>query len=133
MVIVDGEVTCVPGVGVPNRKDDRSGEERAEENVHDTVARADQRVHSNGGLIPVKGGERVKADATDTAGNRGQDDVGRFDPSHPVEVGHGLDDVVGEPEIDEHCAEAIHEPPQPRDGPAVGGFVALRVESALYR
>lgn len=133
MVIVDWEVARVPGVAVPNRKDDRSGEERAEENVYDTVARADQRVHSDGSLIPVKGGEGVKADAADTAGNRGQNDVGRFDPSDPVEVGHGPDDVVREPEVDEHCAEAVHEPPQPRDGPAVCGLVALRVESTLQR
>ena len=131
MVIVDGEVSCVPDVGVPNRKDDRGGDERADESVHGTVERADQRIKRDGSLVPVKGGEGVNAEAADTASNRGQDDVIRADPSDPVEVGHGLDDVVGKPEVDEHCAEAVHEPPQPRDGPAVGRLVALRMESTL--
>ena len=82
-------------------------------------------------MVPVKGGDGVDAKATDTASNRGQVDVIRGDPGHPVEVGHGCDDVVGEPEVDEHCAEAVHKPPHPRDGPTVNDLVGLRVEGAL--
>ena len=131
MVIVDSDVSGVPGVGVPNREDDRGSDERPEETVKDTVEGVDEGVSSDSKLIPVPGGEGVETKSTNTASNRGQVDVFRGDPGHPVEVGHGLDDVVGEPEIDEHGTETVHEPSHPRDGPAVSWLVGLGVESAL--
>jgi len=131
VVIVDGNVRGVPGVGVPDRDDDRGGEKCTEEAVDHAVEGVDEWVSTNGKLVPVKGGEGVDAKATNTASNRSQVEVIRGDPGYPVEVGHGLNDVVGEPEIDEHCAEAVHKPPHPRDGPAVNDLVSLRVEGTL--
>ena len=133
VVIVDSNVRGVPGVGVPNRKDHRGSDERTEESVKDAVEGIDEGVCGNGKLIPVKSGDGIEAKATNTACNRGQVDIIWGDPGHPVKVGHGLDDVVGEPEVDEHRAEAVHKPPHPRDGPAVSDLVSLHVEGTLWR
>jgi len=111
VIIVDRDVRGVPGVGVPNREDNRDSEERTEEAVEGAVEGVDKGVSSNGKLAPVKGRDGIEAKTSDATGNRGQVDVIWGNPSHPVEVGHGLDNVVGEPEVDKHCAEAVHKPP----------------------
>ena len=59
MVIVDGDVSGVPGVGIPDREGDRGGDERAEEIVKDTVERVDKGVSSDRQLVPVLSGEGV--------------------------------------------------------------------------
>jgi hypothetical protein len=129
--IVDGDVSGVPRVGVPNCEDDQGGDERAEESVEDTIERVDERVCGNGKLVPVPGREGVETKTAKTASNCGQVDVVRGNPGHPVEVGHGPDDVAGEPGVDEHGAKTVHEPPHPRDRPAVNDSVGLGVESSL--
>ena len=131
MVIVDTDVTSVPGVGVPNREDDRGGDEHAEENVKDTVEGVDEGVYDGGKLIPVPGRDGVEAKTATAASQRSQHDITRGNPGNPVEIRHGLGDVVGEPEVDKHGAEAVHEPPHPRDGPAINWVVGLGVEGTL--
>ena len=42
-----------------------------------------------------------------------------------------MEDVVGKPEIDEHGNETVHEPPDPRNPPAIDGIVGLDVEGAV--
>ena len=59
VVIVDGDVSGVPGVGIPDREGDRGGDERAEEIVKDTVERVDKGVSSDRQLVPVPSGEGV--------------------------------------------------------------------------
>ena len=130
MIVVDRDVSSFPGVGVPDHKDHRGGNEGAEENIEDSVEGVDQRVCKGSKLVPIPGGEGIEAKTANTASDCSQVDVIRSDPGHPVEVGHGLDDVVGEPEVDEHGTKAVHEPPYPRDRPAVSGFV-LHVECTL--
>ena len=95
VVIVDREVSGVPGVGVPKREDDRGGSERTKKTVEGTVEGVDEGVSGNGKMVPVKSGDGVETKTANTAGNCGQDDVIWGDPGHPVEIGHGLDDVVG--------------------------------------
>ena len=102
MVIVDCDVSSVPRVCVPNCEDDRGGDERAEESVEDAIEGANEGVYNKGKLAPVPGGEGVEAKTTNAASDCSQVDVVWGDPGHPVEVGHGLDDVVGEPGVDEH-------------------------------
>ena len=131
MIIVDGDVSGIPRVGVPNCEDDRGGNEHAEESVEDSKEGVDEGVSTNGELAPVPGGEGVEAKTANTASDCSQVDVIRGDPGHPIEVGHGLDDVAGEPEVDEHGTEAIHEPPHPRDGPAVNDSVGPGMEGSL--
>ena len=131
MIIVDSNVSGIPGVGIPNREDNRGGDERAEEIIDDTVEGVDEGVSSDSKLVPVPGRERVEAETAYSASDSGYVDIIRSNPRYPVEVGYGLNDVVGEPEVDEHGAEAIHEPPHPRDCPAVGRLVGLGVESTL--
>lgn len=84
-------------------------------------------------MVEVPGWDGVEAKTTNTAGNYSQVDIIRGDPCHPVEVGHGLNNVVGEPEVDEHGTKAVHEPPHSRDGPAVYDLVGLGVEGTLWR
>ena len=131
MIIVDGDVSSVPRVSVPNCEDDRGGDECAEENVKDTIEGSDERVYKSGELVPVPSWERVKAKTADTASNCSQVDVFWGDPGHPAEVGHGLNDVPREPEVDEHSTKTVHEPPHPRDGPAVSDLVGLGMECLL--
>jgi hypothetical protein len=131
VIIVDGDVSGVPGVGVPNCEDDQGCDERAEETVKDSIERADEGVSTSRKLAPVPGREGVEAETANTASDCSQVDVVRSDPGHPVEVGHGLDDVAGEPEVDEHNAKAVYEPPHPRDRPAVNDSVDLGMEGSL--
>ena len=42
-----------------------------------------------------------------------------------------MEDVVGEPEIDEHGDKAAHEPPHSRDYPAVSYIVGFGMEGAV--
>ena len=60
-------------------------------------------------------------------------DVLGGDPSGPVEVGHGSDEVVGEPKVDEHGDEAVCEPPHPGHGPSICRSVCSRMESPVQR
>ena len=60
-------------------------------------------------------------------------DVVGSDPGGPVEVRHGSDEVVGEPEVDEHRDETVAEPPHPRHCPSVRGSVCPRVEGLIQR
>ena len=131
VVIVDGDVGGIPCVGVPNREDDRGSGESAEETVEDTVEGVDKWVSGDGKLVPVPGWEGVETKAADSAGDSSQGDVIRGDPGHPVEVGHGHNNVVGEPEVDEHGAKTVKEPPHPRDGPTVDGLIDLGMEGTL--
>lgn len=132
-VSIDGNVSRIPGIGVPNSGDDREGEEGAEEGVEDTVEGIDEGVTSNNALIPIPSGERVQSQTTVSTGNRSQVDVVGSDPGSPVEVGHSSDEVVGEPEVYEHGAEAVSEPPHPRNLPAIGWSVGFGVESPVER
>jgi len=70
-------------------------------------------------LVPIKGGERVQSQTGHATSNCSKLDVIWGNPSDPVEVRHRLHDVVGEPEVDEHGGETIHEPPHPGHCPAV--------------
>ena len=107
VVIVDREVSGIPGVGIPNREDDRGGDERAKETVKDTPEGVDEGVSIGGKLIPVPCGDGVEAKTATAASNRSQDDIIRGNPGNPVEIGHNLDEIVGEPEVDKHGAEAV--------------------------
>ena len=131
VVIVYRDVSGVPGVCIPNREDYGSREEGTEKTVQGAIERGDQRVACDGKLVPVQGGDGVEADTADTTSYCSQVDVVRGDPGHPVEIRHSLNDVVGEPEVDEHGSKAVHEPPHPRDCPSVDDLVDLGVESTL--
>jgi hypothetical protein len=113
VVIIDGDVSGVPRVGVPNCEDDRGSDERTEEKVEDAVEGVNEGVSNSSKLAPVPSREGVEAKAANAASDCGQVDVVWGNPGHPVEVGHGLDDVAGEPEVDEHGAKTVHEPPHP--------------------
>jgi hypothetical protein len=131
VVIVDGDIGGVPRVGVPNCEDDRGGDERAEEKVEDTIEGVGKGICSIVKLVPVPGREGIEAKATNAASDCSQVDVVRSDPGDPVEVGHGLNDVAGEPEEDGHSEETPHKPPHPRDRPAIHDSVGLGMESSL--
>ena len=130
-VRVDGDICGVPGVGVPDSDNDRECEECAEERVEDTVEGIDQRIASNGALVPIPCGERVQTQTTVSTGNGCQVNVIGSDPGCPIEVGHGGDEVVRKPEVDEHGDEAVGEPPHPGNPPTVGRSVGSRVEGPI--
>ena len=81
--------------------------------------------------VPIEGGEGVQPQTGYAAGNRSEFNVLRGNPSDPVEVRHRLEDVVGEPEVDEHGDKTVREPPHPGDRPAVDYVVGLSVEGAV--
>ena len=131
--IVDGDVSSVPCVGIPNCEYNWRGNECAEESIEDTIEGADEGISKNGKLVPVPGREGVQAKTANTASDCGQIDVIRGDPGHPVEIGHGLNDVGGKPVVDEHGAKTVHEPPHSRDRPAINDSVGLGMEGSLRR
>jgi hypothetical protein len=131
VVVVDRNVSGVPCVCVPNREDYGGREEGAEETVEGAVEWADKRITCDSELVPVPGGEGVETKTADTTGYRSQLDIIGGDPGHPVEIGHGLNDVVGEPKVDEHGNKAVHEPSHPRDSPPVSDLVGLGMEGTL--
>ena len=120
---VDWNVGGVPSVRVPDGEDDWEGDKGPEEGVEDAVEGVDERVTRHNALVPIPGGERVQSQTTVGAGDSSQVDVLGSDPGGPVEVGHGSDEVVGEPEVDEHGDEAVCEPPHPGHTPSICGSV----------
>jgi hypothetical protein len=129
--MVDGDVSGVPGVGVPNCEDDRGGDEHSEESVEDAIEGIDERVCGSGNPVPVQGREGVETKTAKSASNCSQVNVIRGNPGHPAEVGHGLDDIAGEPGVDEHSTKTVHEPPHPRYSPAINDSVGFSVEGLL--
>ena len=91
----------------------------------------DKRVNKHNELVPIESGKRIKSKPVHATGNRSEFDVIWGNPSDPIEVRHRLQDIAGEPEVDEHCGEAVHEPPHSRDRPSVGCIVGLGVEGAV--
>ena len=82
-------------------------------------------------LIPIQGGEGVQSQPSYATGNCSKLNVIWGNPSDPVEVRHRLEDVVREPEVDEHGSEAVHEPPHPGDCPAVDRVVGPDMEGTV--
>jgi len=64
-------------------------------------------------LVPIEGGQGVQSQACHAPGNCCELGIPRRNPGDPVEVRQRLDDVVGEPEVDEHSDKTVHEPPDP--------------------
>lgn len=105
-VAVDGKVAGVVDIAVPEGEDHPEGDEDAEE----TVERAVERNHERVGRVPkqnvpVKGRERVDAQAMVDAGDDVEVAVVGGDPGQPVEPRQGSEDVVGEPKPDKHGAK----------------------------
>lgn len=84
-------------------------------------------------LIPIEGGDGIETQTSVTSRDSSQVNVFWSDPSHPVEVTQCLKDVVGEPEVDEHAAEAIQEITELAKLPSVGRSVVLIMESTIQR
>ncbi len=56
-------------------------------------------------LLPVESRPWVDTETVEGTGDGSQVTVGRSDPSRPVEVGHSSEDVIREPEVDEHSGD----------------------------
>lgn len=67
--------------------------------------------------IPVKGRQRIEAQALLDSGYGSEVEVIRRYPRNPVEEAQCREDVVREPEIDEHSGEGSQEEPIARDIP----------------
>lgn len=65
----------------------------AEVNLYPTHEEGvDEWVHSINELIPIEGWDGVQSEPTDAPGDRGEGDIVRCDPGHPVEVRERLED-----------------------------------------
>ena len=73
----------------------------------------DKRIGNHNKLVPIECGERIQSQTGHATGNRSKLEVIGGNPSDPVEVRHRLEDIVGEPEVDEHSGETVHEPFHP--------------------
>ena len=82
-------------------------------------------------LIPVERRERVQPRTGPATGDRSELNIVGGNPGNPAEVRHRLDDVSGEPIVDEHGCETIHEPSHSGDRPAVDHFIGLGVEGTV--
>ena len=82
-------------------------------------------------MVPIESGEGIQSKPGHAASNRSELDVLRGDPTDPTEVRHRLDDIAGEPEVDEHGDETVHEPPHPRNRPTVDYVVSFVVECVV--
>ena len=91
----------------------------------------DKGVTKHNKLVPVEGGQGIQSQASHATGNCSELDILRGNPSDPVKVRHRLQDVVGEPEIDEHGCEAVYEPPHPGGCPTIHDIAGLGVEGAV--
>ena len=90
-----------------------------------------KRINIHNKLIPIERGDWVQSQTGPATGNRSELNVLGGNPGNPVEARHRLDDVVGEPEVDEHGGETVHEPFHPGDLPAVDDVIGLGVEGTV--
>ena len=91
----------------------------------------DERASNYSKLIPIESGEGIQSKPGHAASNRSELDVLRGDPTDPTEVRHRLDDIAGEPEVDEHGDETVHEPPHPRNRPTADYVIGFVVECVV--
>ena len=91
----------------------------------------DKRIGEYNKLVPIEGGDGVQPQTGDATGDRSELDILWGDPGDPVEVRHRLDDVVGEPEVDEHGGETVHEPSHSRDRPAIDHVIGPGMEGTV--
>lgn len=117
-VRVDGDVARVVYVLVEEGEHHPKGDEGANEAVegaeegdHEGVSRVPEQD------VPVKGRERVHAEAVVDACNNVEVAVVWRDPADPVELGQSGEDVVGEPEPDKHGDKHNIEELEARDAP----------------
>lgn len=103
---VDGKVSSVVDVGVPEAENHPHGDESANKSVESTEERNHERVsripEEN---VPIPGWEWVDAKTIVETGDGVEVAVVGINPGHPAEVGERGPDVVREPEPDEHGAE----------------------------
>lgn len=105
LVGVDGKISGAPDVAVVHGGDDGEGDGHAGKVVCNTEERQHEGIPEVGDNVPIKGGQRVEAEAAEAAGDDGQLGIVGRDPDHPGEVGQALEDVVGEPEPHKHGGE----------------------------
>ena len=91
----------------------------------------DKGISNRNKLIPIEGRGRIQSQTGHATRNRSELNILGGNPCNPVEVRHRLDDVVGEPEIDEHGNETVHEPSRSGDRPAVDRVIELGVEGTV--
>ena len=92
---------------------------------------ANKGINNRRNLIPIERGGRVQSKTRHATGNRSELNILGGNPGDPIEVRHRLNDVVGEPEVYEHCGETVHEPSHSGDRPAVDHVIRLGVEGTV--
>src|SRR5882757_8854737 len=93
--------------------------------------RTDKGIVGHSKLVPIEGGKGIQSQAGYAAGDRSKLDVLWSNPGDPIEVSHCLDDIVGEPEVDEHGDKTVHEPSHPGYRPSIGCIVGSVVEGTV--
>lgn len=115
---VDGKISSVVDVGVPEAENHPHGDESANKSVESTEERNHKRVsripEEN---VPIPGWEWVDAKTVVETSNGVEVTVIGIDPGHPAEVGERSPDIVGEPEPDKHSTEHDIKELDTRDAP----------------
>lgn len=108
----------------PVEPDDRdAADEDADEGVERDAEGDDKGLDDVGCDVPVKGRQRVEAETFAHTGDGCQGEVVGCNPRDPVEEGERAEDVVWEPEPDEHAGER-------RQEEAVAGYAVDLLEGA---
>ena len=109
-VRVDGEVAGVVRVGPPDTDDNEEGAEHSQELVEGTEEGNHERVS---GIeeqdVPVESGPRVETETVLEAGDVAENHVVGGNPRKPAKGAKSNEDVVGEPEVDEHGQSGVQE------------------------
>lgn len=138
LVGVDGEVGRVIDVAVVEAYDDEHGDDSTDKHVQCGEERHHERVDTVSQHVPVEGRDGVEAETADAASYDAQVGVVGGDPGHPAEVAESNEDVVREPEVEEHGGKGNGEeletrPPPDHSQRAWYRQVAIGVESAVKR
>ena len=104
---------------------------RGESSIGTYEEGANKGVSDHNKLVPIEGREWVQSQTGHATSNCSELDVIWGNPSDPVEVRHRLDDIVGEPEVDEHGGETVHEPPHPGYCPAIDYIIGFCVKGTV--
>lgn len=122
-VRVDREVGRVIRIR-PVEPDDRdAADEDADEGIERDAEGDDEGLDDVGCDVPVKSRQRVEAETFAHTGDGCQGEVVGGNPRNPVEEGERAEDVVWEPEPDEHAGEGSQEE-------AVAGYAVDLLEGA---
>lgn len=118
LVTIDGHVGRPVHVAPVHANNDQTRQDTSSVLLNGREPRGNEEVANTGDIV-VEGSPGIEAHASPEASDHSESEVLRGNPRHPVEGAQSLEEVVGDPEVDEHDGEGVEEETVAGKRPAV--------------